>query len=435
MRFPVWAGPLLLLISHPVLGQQDDRLAPIDEPPTTAATLEQAVRSLQMIEDPVRETLELDRRVRRLGRLRRPELVRHLIEMYELAPEPTRLLLLECFADIPLEQVRVFLETISQSEDWRFRAVAVTSLITDGHRRRSLKRLQECLEQEDYWQVRAAALDGVIAGGWYPPQVIPTLIDVLDREDGRLEQAALTALQSLSGHGEFGREASVWRDWFKGLQTRGTPATGRYRRPTYYGVPIDSRRPVFIIDTSGSMAQTMSMSLPTGRSWSPQVRPFLEFDGPVTRIGRARLELAQALVELEDQDRFGIVFFSSSAYPWKKELLPAQDHPQSAALERVLTLGGRGSTNIHQALEVALTVSHGENRRPGTEGPDTFFLLTDGVPTSGEIEIEDEIRSWFRRLNRQRHVRVHTFGIGAHARSLLRGLAADSGGTYVDLSH
>ncbi len=404
-----------------------------DEPPHSAAALELAIRDLWTIDEPARETLELDRRILRLAKLRDPGFVRPLLEAHDRAPRPVRLRILECLGGIPLEQARVFLENRLERPDWQVRASALASLIEDPHRRRSRVRILVSLE-DSAWQVRAAALRGLSRGGFYPPQIIPALIDSLEREQGRLEAEALLILQSLTGHGDFGPEPQVWRDWFAGLADRATPRSGRYRRPTYYGVRIDSKRPVFIIDTSGSMAETASLTLPTGRTWGPALAPFLNFDGPVTRIGRARLELAQALVDLESDDFFGIVFFSSSATAWRNELVPARPQPRGEALERVLTLGGRGSTNLHDALRVALEVSFGENQRPGTEGPDTIFLLTDGVPTSGDPRSEEAIRSWFRRENRVRQMQVHTFGIGEHARRLLEGLAADSGGTYSDLS-
>ncbi len=44
-----------------------------------------------------------------------------------------------------------------------------------------------------------------------------------------------------------------------------------------------------------------------------------------------------------------------------------------------------------------------------------------------------EIRSILRALHGLRHVRVHTIGLGTYDTEMLRGLAEDSGGTFVDV--
>lgn len=157
---------------------------------------------------------------------------------------------------------------------------------------------------------------------------------------------------------------------------------------------------VFVIDTSGSM----------------------EGD----KIKQARNALRYCITNLNKGDRFGLVRFSTSVYPWSEELVPATEGVRQRALEWVDGLSARGGTDIAGALETALSF----RRNPAR--PCFVIFLTDGKPTLGDTIDPQQILAGVERAVAaagDETVRIFTWGIGYDVDAqLLDSIAAAAGG-------
>ncbi|HUS69848.1 MAG TPA: VIT domain-containing protein [Anaerolineae bacterium] len=149
---------------------------------------------------------------------------------------------------------------------------------------------------------------------------------------------------------------------------------------------------ILVLDTSGSMAGE--------------------------KIGQAKDALEFVLDNLNPEDRFNIVAFSTGVRLFQQELEPATR--SDGAWRFIDDLRAVGGTNIDLALAEALTMADGER-------PQIIIFLTDGLPTEGVTE-EDTIIA---NVNRQaaQNVRIFTFGVGDDVNTfLLDTIAQDNRG-------
>lgn len=136
----------------------------------------------------------------------------------------------------------------------------------------------------------------------------------------------------------------------------------------------------FVLDTSGSMA---------GK-----------------KLEQAKKALRFCVENLNDEDRFEIVRFSTEVEPLFDKLVRANEPNREKANDFVKELKPIGGTAIDDALSKALAL-----RPPGEEDrPFVVIFLTDGRPTVGTTD-EDQIVKHVKDSNKGR-TRVFCFGIG-----------------------
>lgn len=125
---------------------------------------------------------------------------------------------------------------------------------------------------------------------------------------------------------------------------------------TFYGVPVESDRIIFVIDVSASM-----------------LRRDPGEDG--SRFQVAVRELLGAARKLEAEARINVIFFGTEVWKWEKSLQKL-NAATLARLERDLrTRRPIGATYLYDGLEAALD-------DPEVE---TIYLLSDGAPSGGEV--------------------------------------------------
>lgn len=164
--------------------------------------------------------------------------------------------------------------------------------------------------------------------------------------------------------------------------------------------PAETRRVipkdvVFVLDTSGSMAEG-------------------------GKLEQARRALRFCLANLNADDRFELVRFSTEAEPLFDRLVGATEANRKRAEEFVAGLKPIGGTAIEDALATALgpAQTQGEAARPYV-----VVFLTDGRPTIGSTN-EKEILAKVQRQTEGKTLRVFSFGIGTDVNThLLDGLA------------
>jgi Ca-activated chloride channel homolog len=138
---------------------------------------------------------------------------------------------------------------------------------------------------------------------------------------------------------------------------------------------------VFVLDVSGSMAGD--------------------------KLDKAKSALIRCLGRLDQQDRFGVIRFSTEAESFAaglKSADPDSVKQASAYVNRMLAVGG---TNIEDALTQALTLSSGDTRDASRARMIVF--ITDGKPTIGETDADRLVAALAKR--NPGAVRIFTIGI------------------------
>jgi Mg-chelatase subunit ChlD len=175
----------------------------------------------------------------------------------------------------------------------------------------------------------------------------------------------------------------------------------------FFGIKLETRRVLFVLDVSGSMQD-----------------PIADAEGgkEVTRLERASAELERCLDELDEKSFFNLITFAQDVAQWKERITELTPETLAEAKEFVRGFRAGGGTNLFGGLKAAFQ----------DLDADTIYVLTDGEPTVGEIVDPAAIRSTIASWNQRRGVKIHAISLGAGIR-VLQWLAEDSGGTYLEL--
>jgi uncharacterized protein YegL len=300
----------------------------------------------------------------------------------------------------------------------------------------TLRNLATALE-EARWTVRVSAARRL--ADMAVPGAVDLLVARIAKEQGHEARVMGALLEALTGQ-KFGTEADGWRHWWAENRAAfasgklvlapgagsANPGGGNAGESNYYGIPIVSRRVLFVIDVSGSMLR------PGGK------------DANVTKVDEAKKELLRCLKTFEANSSFGVFSFSDGVRKWKPGIVRAEAAAKEDARKWVEALEANHWTNTYAALEEALRVSAADPRNNMGEDyglfADTIFLLTDGSPTNSVGQAVDAkgnpewpkvleaVRGW----NREKRVAIHCIGVGPDINAgFLSALAEENGGTFV----
>lgn len=167
----------------------------------------------------------------------------------------------------------------------------------------------------------------------------------------------------------------------------------------FFGIPLDSDRVCFVLDTSGSMNRVVT----TGG----------------TRLQAATEELIAALEHFPVGGRFNLVFFASRTRTWKPGLVEMTESRLSQASKYARAQRPKGGTALHDGLLAAFE----------DDEVDTIVVLSDGQPTEGALTDPESILADIDHRNRLRRVVIHCVALN-HRSELLEGLARLTGGRY-----
>jgi Ca-activated chloride channel family protein len=137
------------------------------------------------------------------------------------------------------------------------------------------------------------------------------------------------------------------------------------------------------------------------------------------KLQQAKAAARYVLDNLNPEDRFNIIAFSSSTSHYARGLQPASD--VRGARQFIQELEAGGGTNIARALEETLA-------QTSDERPQVLVFLTDGLPTEGERDAGKIIARVSEIAGE--NVRLFTFGVGYDVNTmLLDALAQNHHGT------
>jgi Ca-activated chloride channel family protein len=133
------------------------------------------------------------------------------------------------------------------------------------------------------------------------------------------------------------------------------------------------------------------------------------------KLDQAKGALEFVLDNLNDEDQFNIIAFSTGVRQYATRLQPAQE--RNEALHFVRDLEAAGGTDINRALLEALT-------QVGDERPTLIIFLTDGLATEGVVETEQILANVDQAATKA--IRVFTFGVGDEVNTILLDTLAQS---------
>jgi Mg-chelatase subunit ChlD len=315
------------------------------------------------------------------------------------------------------------------------------------------------------WQVRSSAIQCL--GKLRVKEAIEPLIERLKKDEGRMREEAMFALQKTTGF-EYEDDAGQWQRWWDNVKATfvvPTDAELAKRKAAkasanqvyanndkktidFAGVKTKSRHVLFIIDVSGSMEDLIAEP----KNFKLKDRAYRSF----IKIEIVKDELCRTVDNLEPNVRFDILTFATDVKFWKGTLIAANIVNKSAAKEfisRLKPIGGAsqnykagaglsgsaglagGKTNTYGALMAAFdagNASAGYDKRY-TSDIDTMFFLSDGTPSTGDYVEKDDILAEVRRVNSLRKIVINTIAIGEMDQALMTQLASQNGGTFTDL--
>lgn len=299
----------------------------------------------------------------------------------------------------------------------------------------------EEVQNRESWQVQFAALQ--LIRKLQLREAVEGVIEGLAKADGRLQVDFQETLMALTGVDK-GILATAWRAWWD--QNKESVKAGTYEpRPeekarkaagftSFFGIPVVSKRVVFVLDRSGSMAQPADFDLPIETSGG-KIPPELEKPKGMRKIDIARWQLKKVLYLLPDGTQFNIVFYNQAFEVFKPHLITLNPAVRQEAGAYIDALEPSGATNLFDSMERALSFARGDDGRLSKEAIDTVYLLSDGLPNRGKFTKPDDIRREVKALNANLKVAVHTVLISAGTgpgtdEALMRGLADDNDGIF-----
>ncbi len=199
--------------------------------------------------------------------------------------------------------------------------------------------------------------------------------------------------------------------------TAGTTGVERKRSgedPDFWGVPIESKNIVFVIDTSGSMKYVMKNDIPGlahgdgsdsgggsggGQMTQEQIR-LAEF---WTRMSMAKRELTRVIRKLDKAAFFNCVRFDTTASKFLKQAVPGTPGNKNKAFKWIESIKDKGNTATLEALVEAFQSDARTN---------TIYFLSDGLPSKDgkNTEATRPILDKLFEMNRFRKIKIHTFG-------------------------
>ena len=304
------------------------------------------------------------------------------------------------------------------------------------------------------WSLQKAAAEAL--GSIRSRESIVPLLERFEAEEGVMLEALHKALVGVTGQ-DFSLDPPSWRRWWDTYgeefqlptdeqiaeaRRRAEESMAKYARPDkkrYHEIETLSKRMVFVIDVSASMNE--KIRVPPGAT-DEQLAAFPSR----VKMDIAKNELIELLGNLERDVKFNIITFAGKVDPWKKS--PVGASSRTSAIKYVAKLqamqaptssrrpggavgGEEQKTNTYGALLAAFGVGEDGTDWQSRPDVDTVFLVTDGLPTTGEIVDVPKLIETITELNKGRGLTLHLVMFDEHDAKRLRPLADRNGGKCV----
>jgi hypothetical protein len=288
----------------------------------------------------------------------------------------------------------------------------------------------------DVPQVRIAAARALATLG--DAAAVKPLADRLKLEKGRVREEVVRALETLTKK-KLGDAPLKWAAAAAGDdpdQVEEKPALP----PTFFGIPVTGERVAFVLDRSLLMADPHPFNGAEHRARLESLCTPPDGERIPFRLIKSKMQLAVAHVlhaveGFPPGTKYEVITFAADVHGvFGKKWANA-----SAATRKTLDVALQGlevddGIAIWDALAAAFDLGGPGDERGWKAGPDVVLLVTNNIPTKGEVTDPDAVAAGTALRARLRLVPVHVVGIGNHPFTLADALARRSGGTYVNLS-
>lgn len=248
-----------------------------------------------------------------------------------------------------------------------------------------------------------------------------------ERASPLLRERLCELLRAMTGAIVAGDDPQGWRDFWAREQDRVMVPDplplqrGEATKAQFFGVPVAGGAVAFLLDSSGSMGDDLDDAAEAGRRRAPP-----------TRLAKAKQQLLLAAQALPAGTTVRVFTFADQAKAWTPEPVT----PTAANLRELTGVLSRmrahGGTDLHQGLVAALGLRDQRFGELGDAAVDELFVLSDGVPTTGDMQEGADILREVREANRYAKVRIHCVFTGqGRGAELLRALAEENGGVFV----
>ncbi len=294
---------------------------------------------------------------------------------------------------------------------------------------------------------------------------IPLLIQFLERWDkdphkvksgrlsARLRFRVHEVLASLTGARIPMTAPERWREFWTANQTTfklPTPDKAEGRQDPkrtaggFFNIPVQGKRIVFVIDRSGSMNRPIQVTSRSG----PTVAGGRGNRNSSLKITIAKRELWKAIQALPIDAKFNVIWYNHEVRQWKPKLVSASKRNKTSFKRELDALNAVGNTNIFDSMKLALKMKSLVYGQHYDSNVDEVFLLSDGLPNTGEVTNPNDILRIITETNKFSRVRINTVyleenfggmggrgggrgGFGGGGADLMRQLAERNGGKFV----
>lgn len=289
---------------------------------------------------------------------------------------------------------------LDEKKSMEIRGVTLSALAKSGVIDEGISSLLKRNYYHENWKVRLDILEYMENFGKTAMNV-KFLIKCMMIEEGRLRTDIADILTRILGCKNHGVNPKAWKTELINLggdiMEDAVEAKSYGKAPKYYGLKFTSKRPVFVLDITGSMMA--------------QVKPATKTEKGTTRMDAAKLELCRALRELDKELRnkknyaklprdkksyFNIMLFNTAQIWWKKEMMEASKDNIEDACKFVMNASATSMTYTADALRSVFKFSKEafknekakakkskkkRDKKISNMGVDTIFLVTDGAPS------------------------------------------------------
>ncbi|MCU0727688.1 MAG: HEAT repeat domain-containing protein, partial [Planctomycetes bacterium] len=315
-------------------------------------------------------------------------------------------------------------------------------------------KLAEALLTDPCFAVRVAALGGL--GTVADPKSVPLLARALEKEilgsNGVLRAHLRRALVAIAGT-DVGEAPESWTAWYDrnraaiedGTWKRGEDA-GKTGGPdekdsvAFYDIRTLSKRILLLVDASDTLIKPVDIELAKTKNffeWNATAPKDRNYVSQYQLLTKETLKMVEAL---RGNAVFNILIMhgSSQLTPFSPQGMAPANEPAKKAVKPFLdkvVVGGWAPQieGIWQAWRLAGGDPWGGDL-PDEPPVDTVFLLSDGVPSGGQIVYGPALVDEVRRKHRFFRIPIHTIRIDDYkdtAQEFMEGVAAVTGGTAV----
>ncbi|MEE9126196.1 MAG: VWA domain-containing protein, partial [Planctomycetota bacterium] len=201
-----------------------------------------------------------------------------------------------------------------------------------------------------------------------------------------------------------------------------------YTVTSFFGIPVRGRRVVFIIDVSRSMQWPMPQR---GEGTGSNRR-----SGQIRKITKAKEELLKAVNGMPPANKFNVVFYAYEVERWQKskKLVPASQSNKKSLASYLARKRADGGTNLFGGLKMGLEMKSLVYASRYDSNVDEIFILSDGVPTVGDVTNMNEILRLVAETNRYSGVRINAIYLGSKSDERVpgnRGRSEREGGEFM----